>query len=279
MKNLKETYFSPLEMARIHGISKSLLLYYDRENIFLPEITDEKGCRFYSLQQCFELKILIDLRKLGVPLPDIAYYLQNRNAGQLQTLFEKRTETIQAEAVKLQKQLDVIRHLQKHVQQINTAAFNTICFMTQPEKYLQVSYEFEKDGDHKNWLSVFLQRDQNYYKDTLDVNPYFGVILKKENFQKQDYSSAPILYQEIPQYLPGCKIRPAGHYLTLIRGGSKKQATAAAGAQIYQYIQTHHLTITSDLFAMPLQNYWTTRQIDQYVFQYEMQIESPKERD
>ena len=44
-------YFTPGELAKLFGISKQLLLYYDKNDIFSPEFVDENGYRFYVLSQ------------------------------------------------------------------------------------------------------------------------------------------------------------------------------------------------------------------------------------
>lgn len=48
-------YFTPGELAKLLGISKQLLLYYDKNDIFSPEFVDENGYRFYVLSQYFTL--------------------------------------------------------------------------------------------------------------------------------------------------------------------------------------------------------------------------------
>lgn len=52
-------YFTPGELAKLLGISKQLLLYYDKNDIFSPEFVDENGYRFYVLSQYFTLQIII----------------------------------------------------------------------------------------------------------------------------------------------------------------------------------------------------------------------------
>ena len=73
-------YFTPGELAKLLGISKQLLLYYDKNDIFSPEFVDENGYRFYVLSQYFTLQIIISLRKLNVSLKEIKAYLKNNSA-------------------------------------------------------------------------------------------------------------------------------------------------------------------------------------------------------
>ena len=61
-------------------------------NILRPAYIDENGYRYYSLEQYFIFDIIINMRKLGIPLKEIADYIQNRDVNALQ-LFYKRKQT------------------------------------------------------------------------------------------------------------------------------------------------------------------------------------------
>lgn len=76
-------YFTPAELAKLFGISKQLLLYYDKNDIFSPEFVDENGYRFYVLSQYFTLQIIISLRKLDVSLKEIKAYLKSKDINLL----------------------------------------------------------------------------------------------------------------------------------------------------------------------------------------------------
>lgn len=41
MKNTVKDYFTPGELAKLTGISKQILLYYDKNNIFSPSFVDD----------------------------------------------------------------------------------------------------------------------------------------------------------------------------------------------------------------------------------------------
>ena len=47
------------EMAKLHGISKQTLIYYDKIELFRPESCDEEtGYRYYSLEQFVDLDVI-----------------------------------------------------------------------------------------------------------------------------------------------------------------------------------------------------------------------------
>ena len=90
MKNTAKDYFTPGELAKLTGISKQILLYYDKNNIFSPSFVDDKGYRYYSLSQYFSLEILITMRKLDIPLQDIMAYLHNKNLQDLKQIYSQK---------------------------------------------------------------------------------------------------------------------------------------------------------------------------------------------
>ena len=60
------------EMAQIHDISRQTLIYYDKIDLFKPEIIDDKnGYRYYSTLQIPQLREICFLRSIGMPLDDI----------------------------------------------------------------------------------------------------------------------------------------------------------------------------------------------------------------
>lgn len=75
MNKLSETYFTIGEFASLFKLSKQTLFYYERNNILKPSYIEENGYRYYSLEQYFIFDIIINMRKLGIPLKEIADYI------------------------------------------------------------------------------------------------------------------------------------------------------------------------------------------------------------
>ncbi len=65
------------ELAKISGISKQMLIFYDREGIFSPRERGENGYRYYTAEQLEILDSILILRELGVPLKKIRLHMEN----------------------------------------------------------------------------------------------------------------------------------------------------------------------------------------------------------
>ncbi|SHI80603.1 MerR family transcriptional regulator [Parasporobacterium paucivorans] len=67
------------EMARINGISRQTLIYYDKNRIFQPDLVGENGYRYYSPQSIPFLREICFLKSIGISLKDINSHVYTRN--------------------------------------------------------------------------------------------------------------------------------------------------------------------------------------------------------
>ena len=56
------------EFAALCGTNKRTLFHYDEIGLFSPALTDEKGYRYYSENQCDVFFTITCLKELGMPL-------------------------------------------------------------------------------------------------------------------------------------------------------------------------------------------------------------------
>ena len=84
----KKMYFSTGEFAKLAGVSKHTLFYYDEIGLLSPEIKNkENGYRYYSAAQLDILDVIYVLRELDMTLEEIQEYMQNRTPEQFLELF------------------------------------------------------------------------------------------------------------------------------------------------------------------------------------------------
>ena len=98
------------EVAKIHGLTKKTLLYYDRINLFKPEIVDEEtGYRYYSYQQFPYLKQIIYLKNLEFSLEEIDELLQDRD-------FKVLIDKLESRLIDVDYQLDELTLVKKDLE-------------------------------------------------------------------------------------------------------------------------------------------------------------------
>ena len=65
MKNKKYLYTTG-QFAKLNGVNKRTLHYYDEIGLFSPEIKGENGYRYYTCFQTVQLELILILRKIGL---------------------------------------------------------------------------------------------------------------------------------------------------------------------------------------------------------------------
>ncbi len=73
MKN-KKYFLTSGEFAKMNGINKRTLHYYNDIGLFRPEMIDENGYHYYSRFQAVQLEMILIFRRLGLSIEEIRTY-------------------------------------------------------------------------------------------------------------------------------------------------------------------------------------------------------------
>ena len=93
MKKNRE-YFTTGEFAKIFGVKKQTLFYYDECGIFKPDITGENGYRYYSFTQLETFAVILMLRELDVHIDEIKDHMDHRSPERLISLLVSKRNQI-----------------------------------------------------------------------------------------------------------------------------------------------------------------------------------------
>ena len=96
------------EFARLCGVEKSTLLFYDRIGIFSPRHQGENGYRYYDGEQFRQFNIILMMRRSGASLAEIGAYLTAQGEGAYLAMLERRADQIAEEMEELQRMGDKV---------------------------------------------------------------------------------------------------------------------------------------------------------------------------
>ena len=103
------------EMAQMHNISKQTLIYYDKIDLFRPrEVDPATGYRYYHIDQCEDLDIILFLKNLGMQLKEIKNFRNRPDSRDRLKLLEAQGRTIR-------KKLDHIHRIQRQLDNMLSA--------------------------------------------------------------------------------------------------------------------------------------------------------------
>lgn len=122
-ESIHDNLLSISDMAKLHGLTRPTLLYYDSIGLFSPVFTASNGYRYYSRVQIPLLREICFLKALGISLKEIQGHLNNRTPeAELELLAEQELK-IQKEMQELgRKRLALQQRLYMYKEAVNAVA-------------------------------------------------------------------------------------------------------------------------------------------------------------
>lgn len=108
---MEEQLMTISEFARLSRCSRKTLIFYHRAGVFFPARTGKNGYRGYSLRQLQVINVILSLRAIHVPLPDIKRFMDDRSPKKLMALCQRQEGRIREEVRKLEAIGEVIASL------------------------------------------------------------------------------------------------------------------------------------------------------------------------
>jgi DNA-binding transcriptional MerR regulator len=96
-------------LARMAGLTAKAVRHYDRVGLLRPAVIDQSGYRWYSVSQVESARQIARLRRLDLPLDEVARYLTD--PGTLAGALETHRRRLEARLARTQRQLHDLAHL------------------------------------------------------------------------------------------------------------------------------------------------------------------------
>lgn len=271
----KENYITAGELASLYGIPKQTLLYYDKNELLVPEFVNENGYRYYSVSQFLDLELILNLRKLNISIQDIKYYLHNRSPENFERILkEKEIECskIIEETKKIQNSLQLSLHT---LEKIKETRFSEIQVNFQKEKKLFVSEYLTDDMSHRERFQILSRHNQLAFSKEHFKEFTTGWIIREDNFFAEKFNKTLQYFTPVSHTVPQeyCFVRPAGLYLTIRFKGTYYQQISSVYKEIANFIERNQLSACSNVYVFPLKNHWLTENTEAYINQLSFQVE------
>lgn len=256
MSKNSESFFTAGELATLFNIPKQTLLYYDKMNLLTPEFIAENGYRHYSLKQYLTLEVIVNLRKLDIPISKIKEYIENRDIDAFdKLLLEKKCECdeIIEKNLKIKNSLNTVF---AQLEKTRSSRLNQITLEFQKEKYFFIS-DLSKTRIGKKRIEIMAHHNQ-FSTDKANINnacAFFSAVSPSHAGAKS------------------CISRPAGLYLTLRFKGTFYSRASELAQMFKNFAATNNLLIVGDLYVSPLKNHWVTSNPNEYINQISIQVE------
>ncbi|MEG0526379.1 MAG: MerR family DNA-binding transcriptional regulator [Longicatena sp.] len=240
--NEKEMFYTAGQFAKLHGINKRTLHYYDEIGLFSPAHKGVNGYRYYTYLQSPNLEMLLALRELEMSVEDILMYMQNRSPDAFEEIVNTKIHEVEFRIRQLQ---DIHKMLTKKKTQLTICRgidFNKIETITCEQEYLSLTKSMSGDYDLEDF-SILIAHPQET-SDTRIFNKTYGSMISVENIYAGKFENYTCFFTQIekPKKKADLYIKPAGNYIRAFCLGPWENL-ASCYAQIISYAQLHELTL------------------------------------
>jgi DNA-binding transcriptional MerR regulator len=149
------------ELAKQVGISRSTLLYYERQGLLLPSSRAANGYRLYAEKQEEQLQQIVSYRRLGIPVAEIKVLLGHGADSSRQKILQQQFLRLEQEIAALQKQQRAI------VDMLETPELGEMT-MVSKERWVEIMRTAGlNDDDMLNWHRQFEKMEPEGHEEFL----------------------------------------------------------------------------------------------------------------
>lgn len=236
------------EFARMSGIKRKSLIFYDEIGLLSPEYRQDNGYRYYTHHQVETVSVITSLREIGMPLNEIKGYLDQRTPEALIELFTEQRENLEQKIAtlrRLQSMIDTRLTVTRRGLEIDPTAI----VLTRYPKELLFATE-DVTGLGEDAIDDVLY---DFY-DFLDLNHViygypFCTLVSHRNLVEKNWNSPSRFFFKFPpgeNNLPTI-VKPAGLYVTAY-GEVKYSSSESIYIRMTDYIEREGLTIIGDAY-------------------------------
>ncbi|MBS5335523.1 MAG: MerR family transcriptional regulator [Anaerovoracaceae bacterium] len=225
MKNGKFLYTTG-QFAKLNGINKRTLHYYDEIGLFSPEFKEENGYRYYTCLQTVQLELILTLRKMGLSIEEIIHYQKNPSDDSFAELIAEKKDFIDKTIKELLNTKFFLEQKSKKLSLSLAAKDGDMKIITIPEQRILFSSPIKGayDDDDFAVAGEFSLR----LKSIFGLYDNFGSCISTEKIVNGNYNSYKCFFSygrdDIDVY---DFIRPAGSYIRTFSVGGWNKLEAA----------------------------------------------------
>jgi DNA-binding transcriptional MerR regulator len=218
----EKVYLSTGELAKMLGVTKQTVIYYDNIGLISPAKKDDKDYRYYTLEQADELDSIITFRELGVSISVLREYLSERNVQRCIEMLRKQEQNVIQEIKKLdriQKKIEARASLLEEVADVKD--LYRVEFSEQKQEYYMV--ETCTQHDEKSYMQSFISLCNHSKKLHIEFENPICNIIKKEDLVSGDFNKVSSFGIKIPddyrEYSIEWQEKPQGIYASTYHQG------------------------------------------------------------
>lgn len=259
------------QFAKMCGVEKHVLFYYDEIDLFKPEYTKRNGYRYYAYYQYYAFIVINFFKELGMPLKDIKSYLDNRSSDRLIKILDERNEIINEEIKRLKLSQTFIQHTKNILDLSTKYPANTPIVRYIDDEEIIVSEYYDKNDKRS-----FIQRYTDFSDEhNIKMTNYLGSIFNTKDIMNNDYETITNLYTDYLGILENVEteVKDAGNYITYYHHGSYDTLYKGFD-KLISYAKNHNYNIEDKIYEKLLVNEITVKSEEDFIIELSVKIKN-----
>lgn len=274
MSELKKIYFPTGKFAKLFGISKKTLFYYDEIGLFKPEKILPNGYRLYSNTQIELLNAIYTLKDVGMNLKEIKKFIDKRNPKDIINILNFEIDELEKEITRLELKKQSLLNKVKIINEGENFN-NDIYIEIQKEEYLTFSNKLNNNAEDFFDLQEYLCHLTYCFDNNLNIGYPVGITISKENLEKGNFTEYERYFTKVNKNfsIQNIKIKKEGTYVVGYSKGYYDK-TYIAYKKILNFINKNKLTISGCSYEQVLIDEFVTPNIDDYIIKISIPVKS-----
>lgn len=231
------------QVAKLYHLSVGTLRHYEKMGLLRPEYTaPDTGYRYYSIRQFEELTNIRYLRALGMPLEEIAAYLQNRDVNTIAEALRRQKALIAQKKQELEIIERKIDHRLTQFEEARQAELDVIRIAHQPAMRV-VWLRAEVKFNSYLWLEESIRKLEKDQPVPLSYLGKVGVGVSREHLLAGKYDSYDFVFLVLDEediYDGAVERLPEGECVSVRFRGSHDKAAEQYG-RLMQWLSQNGL--------------------------------------
>lgn len=260
------------EMAQIHRISRQTLIYYDKIDLFKPDIVEENGYRFYSPSQIPLLREICFLRSIDIPLDEIRKNNKYNSSASTTDLLASQKTKIEDMIDKLEGQKRSIERRMTIYKKVDNGEFKPYIQHFPDRTVLCADWPGKTHTPEDMHIALMTAWNDSAEYDILPTS-FYGTLFEKDDVINgkplEHVKSCFIIDSEINPAVPNVRVLEGGEYVCLQKFGMSCDLTFMQ--LLIKWIEENGYEIIGDVYDESLMD--ATIYDDENEFDYsELQI-------
>lgn len=255
------------QFAKLHGVNKRTLHYYDEIGLFSPSKKGENRYRYYDILQSIDFEYIRMLKDLNMSMEEIKTYRENPNAEDFISIAEAKLMEIEEKIQHLMKTKKILQTKKEQIEFCNSLQQQRIEIMDCEEELLLVTpYSFEDD----DLPHIFSHAKEVWGIEQIRMG--IGSYLSVERAKMRDYDTyeglfTPVLKKEASSDV---MIKPKGQYLCGYQKGTWDKLPALYETMM-EFAKKHGLELTGYAYEIGM-NDFVIKEESEYITRIMIQI-------